>query len=79
MVSIDLCLPVSALELRTPHCQCGYRLVTPIDNSNATGSIGRLQLRVPWSKLRREPLVVTLEDIVIRVGPHDDAEARKHT
>eukprot|EP00898_Chlorokybus_atmophyticus_P008933 jgi/Chlat1/9040/Chrsp94S09266 len=38
------------------------------------GSVGRLQLRIPWNKLRREPLVLTLEDVVLRCGPRDDWE-----
>ncbi|GBG69822.1 hypothetical protein CBR_g4651 [Chara braunii] len=38
------------------------------------GSIGKLQLQVPWKKLGWEPLIVTLKDVVLCAGPWDDSE-----
>ena len=44
------------------------------------GRIGRLQLRVPWSRLRSEPAELILEDVelevYLRVTPDDDAFSR---
>ena len=32
------------------------------------GSIGRLQLRVPWSRLRSQPIELVLEDVVLETA-----------
>ena len=45
------------------------------------GRIGRLQLRVPWSRLRSEPVEIVLEDVTLeatlRDTPDADAFARR--
>ena len=45
------------------------------------GRIGRLQIRVPWSRLRSEPVVIECDDLLLRVRLRDDepdATAHQH-
>ena len=38
------------------------------------GRIGRLQLRVPWSRLRSEPFELVLEDVVLETSLREVAD-----
>lgn len=40
----------------------------------AAASIGKLRILVPWKKLGWEPILISLEDVIIRAGPQDDGE-----
>ncbi|GAQ80498.1 Vacuolar protein sorting-associated protein [Klebsormidium nitens] len=39
-----------------------------------SGTIGKLQLQVPWKRLGWDPIIVALEDVVVTSGPREDAE-----
>ena len=43
------------------------------------GRIGRLQIRVPWSRLRSEPVVIECDDLLLRVRLRDEPDAAAHT
>ena len=67
---------LSDLALR-PNALDGLEL--PVELSR--GRVGRLQLRVPWSRLRSEPVEFVFEDVVIearlRETPSADAFLRR--
>lgn len=42
------------------------------------GRIGRLQIRVPWSRLRSEPVVIECDDLLLRVRLRDEPDAAAH-
>ena len=42
------------------------------------GRIGRLQIRVPWSRLRSEPIEIECDDLLLRVRLRDEPDAAAH-
>ena len=42
------------------------------------GRIGRLQIRVPWSRLRSEPIVIECDDLLLCVRLRDEPDAAAH-
>ncbi|KAK6918056.1 Vacuolar protein sorting-associated protein 13, DH-like domain [Dillenia turbinata] len=38
------------------------------------GTVGKLRIKIPWKKLGREPIVITLEDVLLCACPRDDEE-----
>ena len=44
-----------------------------------SGRIGRLELRVPWSRLRSEPVEMVLEDVMLEAPLRDTPDADAYT
>ncbi|KAL3675941.1 hypothetical protein R1sor_025889 [Riccia sorocarpa] len=38
------------------------------------GTVGKLKFQVPWQKLGWEPILISLEDVNLLAGPHEDSE-----
>ncbi|KAL2613042.1 hypothetical protein R1flu_024734 [Riccia fluitans] len=38
------------------------------------GTVGKLKFQVPWQKLGWEPILISLEDVSLLAGPHEESE-----
>lgn len=48
-------------------------------NSNCEGSIGKLQMKIPWHKLQNEPIILIFEKLYLIVGPKVLSEVHQLT
>ena len=72
----------SGAAMWVPHARCSLvqdaldALHLPV--RLVEGRIGRLQIRVPWSRLRSEPIEIECDDLLLRVRLRDEPDAAAH-